>query len=368
MNSASEEKSILDNCDFWCDTDGDKVEKGVGRNHKTKFVWRVKNFSARTEQKGEFIDSDSFTIISQNDTVTRWKLRLYPYGDSDAKPGYSSFYLKSLETEARASFEVSITDEHGNKIIKLVSRTGDGIHFKPNQGFGKPEALSVDQLFENGIIDDVLILVCKMSVLETFYEIKQKQCLKMMDDLENAFKEKNSFDVTVNCGDASFKCSKFMLTTRSRVFKAMFQHDTKENQTNVVNIKDIDPKVLEEIVRYVHTGDSPNIKVLTKELLGAADFYQLDQLKDYCQEVLSETLNAENSIEILILSDMHSAVKLRKDALKYISENMKSVSESCDWKKKLADYPLLMAEIIESLMNIMSSNDTQRGDLKRSST
>ena len=192
-------------------------------------------------------------------------------------------------------------------------------------------------------------------MVETFYDIKQKQCSQMMEDLGKAFEEKNSLDVTVNCGDASFECNKFMLTARSPVFKAMFQHDTEENQTNVVNVKDIEPRVLEEMLLYIHTGDASNIKNLAKELLAVADFYQLNQLKDCCQEVLSEALDAKNSIGILILSDMHSAMKLRRDALKFVSENMNSVSLSCDWKKQLACYPSLQSEIISLQSEIIES-------------
>ena len=116
---------------------------------------------------------------------------------------------------------------------------------------------------------------------------------------------------------------------------------------------------MEEVLKYVHTGDSPNIEYFAKELLAAADFYQLDQLKISCQEVLSDTLDAGNSIELLILSDAYSAPKLRKDALKFVSENLTSVSSACEWKKKLAGHSNLMLEIIESLKNIMSKDDTK---------
>ena len=37
---------------------------------------------------------------------------------------------------------------------------------------------------------------------------------------------------------------------------------------------------------------------------------------------MSETLDVENSIELLILSNVYSAQKLRKNALNFISENM----------------------------------------------
>ena len=60
-----------------------------------------------------------------------------------------------------------------------------------------------------------------------------------------------------------------------------------------------------------------------KELLVAADFYQLDQLKISCQKVLSKTIEAKNSIELLILSDLSSAPKLRKDALKFVRDAVK---------------------------------------------
>ena len=69
------------------------------------------------------------------------------------------------------------------------------------------------------------------------------------------------------------------------------------------------------------------------------------------QEVLIESLDVKNSIERLIISDMYSAQKLRKDAMKFVCKNMKLISSTCDWKKDLAGYPSLMAEIIEFLMN-----------------
>jgi len=333
---------------FWCETNGDKIERGV--SHKTKFVWKIMNFSSRQEKKGEFIESDSFAVIAPNGFATNWKLILYPKGTSFAEDDHSSVFLEVIDTKARATYELSVSCD-GDFGDEIASSNGKDMEFQPKEPRGIWNATSI----ENWLFSDylVLTLVCEMSIPETYTESKQKQCLQMMDDLENAFQEKNSFDVNVNCGDASFKCSKFMLTARSRVFKAMFQHDTMENQTNVVNIEDIEPKVLEEMLLYIHTGDSPNIKDLAKELLAAADYYQLDELKDSCQSFLSDTLGTDNAIGILIISDKYSASNLKKDALKFISENMKSISASSDWKKELSGYPSLPMEIIESLMNLV---------------
>merc|ERR1719342_1928525 len=112
----------------------------------------------------------------------------------------------------------------------------------------------------------------------------------------------------------------------------MFKHETKESQTNAVNIEDIQPKVLEAMLDYIHTGNAPNIKDLAKDLLAAADFYQLDQLKTSCQELLSETLDAENALKMLILSDVYSAPKLKKNAVAFVTKSLSS--NSVNWKKK----------------------------------
>jgi len=347
--SSARKTSTLDNCNFWCQTDGDNMKRGGG-NHKTRFVWQVKNFSSRPEQKGEFIESDSFTVIAPNGVATNWKLVLYPKGTSSADEGYVSVFLKIIDTKARASYELRFS--HDGLEIDTIAK-GKGIEFQPKEPRGDKNASSIDEVEEIWLFDDILTLVCEMSIQEAFYESEPSPESQMMEDLGKAYREKHSLDVTVKCGDVSFECNKFMLMTRSPVFKAMLQQDTLESQTNVVKINDIEPKVLEEMLLYIHTGESPNIKDLAMEFLAAADFYQLDELKNSCQSFFSDTLHTENSIGILILSDKYSASKLKKDALKFISENMKSISTLSDWKKELSGYPSLQSEIIESLMKLV---------------
>ena len=103
----------------------------------------------------------------------------------------------------------------------------------------------------------------------------------------------------------------------------------------------------DHIVQYIHTGNFLNIEKMPRDLLAAADRYQLEQLKTSCQEILIETLDIENCIAILILSNMHNALKLMRGALKFATDNMKAISISCAWKKELAVYPSLMADMIE---------------------
>ena len=82
--------------EFWCRTDGDKIESG---RQETSIVWQVKNFSSRPEQKGEFIESDSFTVISPEGVATKWKLKLFPKGATSAKAKDGSFSVFSTSGE-----------------------------------------------------------------------------------------------------------------------------------------------------------------------------------------------------------------------------------------------------------------------------
>lgn len=70
-----------------------------------------------------------------------------------------------------------------------------------------------------------------------------------------------------------FKAHKAILAARSPVFAAMFEHGMAESRANRVNITDVEPDILGEVLRFIYTGrvvglDNP---VMAQELLAAAD-------------------------------------------------------------------------------------------------
>lgn len=79
------------------------------------------------------------------------------------------------------------------------------------------------------------------------------------------------FSDVVLCVDSQqFQAHKSILSVRSPVFAAMFSHDTKELQQNLVEISDMTSKVMNALLNFIYTGGvSP--EDLTVELLRAAD-------------------------------------------------------------------------------------------------
>ena len=53
-----------------------------------------------------------------------------------------------------------------------------------------------------------------------------------------------------------------------------------------VTIKDIPSDVVAEMLLFIYTGNTPNLNKLAGDLLGAAEQYQLEMLKDICEEKL----------------------------------------------------------------------------------
>lgn len=94
----------------------------------------------------------------------------------------------------------------------------------------------------------------------------------------------------------------------------MFYHDMKEREKNRVEVTDIEPDVMADMLRFIYTGKAPNLETMAAELLAAADKYSLDRLKVMCEEALCNSLTVENVSEVLILADLHSAEQLKEQA------------------------------------------------------
>merc|ERR1719334_1459955 len=74
----------------------------------------------------------------------------------------------------------------------------------------------------------------------------------------------------------------------------MFHSNMKETITNEVQIDDIKPEVMAEMLLFIYAGKTSNgcMNVdMAKDLFIAADKYQIDPLKNCCENQLVRLLN-----------------------------------------------------------------------------
>ena len=96
-----------------------------------------------------------------------------------------------------------------------------------------------------------------------------------LEDYNNLLKTGKLSDVVLSvCGEDLF-AHKAILASRSMVFAAMFEHDTKESKENKVDITDCDPEVFGQMLQFIYTGKVPSMDVYAGELLASSDKYQV---------------------------------------------------------------------------------------------
>jgi speckle-type POZ protein len=142
----------------------------------------------------------------------------------------------------------------------------------------------------------------------------------ILNRLEEMFEKMSLSDVTFNIKGQTFAAHKAILAMTSPVFAAMFSHPTKEVLSGQVEVKDVDPDVFQEILRFIYTAGRMRSTVMDKfapGLLAAADKYLLEELKIQCETHLINQMSAENCLELLSLTAHHPAEHLKKNAIEY---------------------------------------------------
>jgi len=78
----------------------------------------------------------------------------------------------------------------------------------------------------------------------------------------------------------------------------MFEHELTESLEECVKMKDVEAKVLKEMLRFFYTGQVDNFMEIGIRLFALADRYLSDNLKNYCVRGLLRGVNKSNALEL----------------------------------------------------------------------
>ena len=155
----------------------------------------------------------------------------------------------------------------------------------------------------------------------------------LAEELYILYKDEVFTDVTIVSQGKEFKAHKVVLASQSSVFRKMFEVDMTEKETNMVEMPDISPPVISDLLDFIYTGEAPNIKTLAKELLNIADKYELPKLFSMCQEELRKNIESDvtNVIEMFSFAKLHNAEDLKRACVSIITLNIDAVQNSPGW-------------------------------------
>ena len=361
--------NVIDDCDSWCITDS-------GRSAKTTFMWTIKNFKDRPEEKNEYILSLIFSVSGPDDRKTEWYMTLYPKGQDQGQgqDDFPALYLNGLnDFNVKARYSISIVDafKKEQNSTSIDTETYDGGF---GNAWGGDRWITFDELKENSdnlLPDGHLTLLCKLEVFgeDKLYGGSKKssnkaktndECkIQVINDLENLFAEKNFSDLEITCDEEVFHCHQNILSARCPVFMAMFQSDMIEKHSKKVIISDVKKTVFSEMLRFIYTGrfsSDDSLKELARDLLVAANKYQLDLLKRLCEDELGSTLEESNCLELFVFGDIHQATTLKMAALESVLMNLPSLSNTDVYKDFNRQYPDLAFEVTRAMFSKKKSS------------
>ena len=107
-----------------------------------------------------------------------------------------------------------------------------------------------------------------------------------------------------------------ILAINSGVMKAKL--DIDETKAFKAHIKDIDGETMTEILRFLYTKKVNNIKEIAPKLLYGAEKYELEDLKKYCVDLMTDNLCIENALEYFIMSEQHGLKYLQNSSAMFI--------------------------------------------------
>ncbi|XP_068684091.1 kelch-like protein 3 [Montipora foliosa] len=162
-----------------------------------------------------------------------------------------------------------------------------------------------------------------------------KHCQELIYRLD-ALRRKESFcDVTVSVKDKVFKAHRLVLAAASPFFLSLLVSDMREGKEQFIRIEldEATGSVMEEVLKYIYTGNVAITKETAYDIVAVADYLLLPGLKTLACDVLEENITIENCIFNYYFADKYQCLELMRDSRGFINSNFSSVMKTDDFLK-----------------------------------
>ena len=124
-------------------------------------------------------------------------------------------------------------------------------------------------------------------------------------------------DVVIKCKDKTFDVHRVIIASQSSFFKSKLERWDTDDRS--IDMSDLDPQIVEVIIKFMYAEKIPNIDTLAPELLAASEQYQLSALKNLCEKTMIKKLTDSSALSLLKLAISHNAHNLQAKVRVYRS-------------------------------------------------
>jgi len=330
-----------------------------------RLMWEVTKEDFDNCEFKEGIVSPKYNVLA-GDRQSKWRIKLYPMGENEEDKdevkinlNLSSKSSKNKSYNVRFQFAVKTpTGYWPNDFVETLycrneSQSDDDLVVE-NTIFGEKQycwgyQFCSTKKFSEMFIQDKITVVATMAVfIEGKSHLKHKNMAEeFMRDMRTMPELDMFYDLTVICGGKRFKSNKVLLASRSWVFRRMLETDMTEKIKGEINIEDVKPDIIKDILDYLSSGLIPDdFDTKAVEMIHVAEKYKLEALIEACENSLVDNLSVDNVINSLITVDLYVPKSgHRQKILDFINSKAPEVIKTKDWINFVQKYPKLVTEL-----------------------
>jgi len=361
-NSDDVTKIIFDNCDMI------KIPRGLKKFFKNLIKIKLQDTSLKILSKLDLIECKDIKEFHSKDN----EIEFLP---GDLFEGFKSLEKISFAEDNNLKFiEPTILD--GLENLKYAD-FGPSYRSDPNTVLSKPNR--VQKLLKGKVsaqpVEEWMKHPLSTEMLRRFYKQLYIKNLKLqvenleLKDLESKYKESiyvdlNTFiqdettkDFKIIIENREFPVHKFLLAARSPTLAEILKNNPEVENLNLV---DISVEIFDIILKFLYTDELPGDDGMNfLQLFAAAGKLKIEELKEFAARKIIEQINAENSLEILNLSNKYEHDELKLEAFNEIRAKYPKVDIKDKWIadgdkiEKLIKFFKKMEEAEKSLEHFM---------------
>ena len=139
-------------------------------------------------------------------------------------------------------------------------------------------------------------------------------------------------DVTIQTGHLSIGANRMVLSCCSTFFEKMFKSQMKERYEPSITIQEIDSIAVKHVIDYMYEGSITIDSSTVMDILAAADFLQLPDIKLFCFEFLRKHISSDSWYAVLSAAKLYRCDQLQKLTYQFITDHLDKITNSDDFK------------------------------------
>ena len=194
---------------------------------------------------------------------------------------------------------------------------------------------------------------------ETFSEEWMRQ-ITSSTDLKNNLIFDHLKDTTIVAKDeCEIKCHGLILSTRSKVFKAMLEPSKEVG--NTINLKDFNASTIHKMLWFMYTDNlDESESEIDMDLLTLANMYQIEALQISCEKKLCNEISIDNVLDAWSSAYLLKRTNLLDRCETFIRKHWMAIQKTESMSRLIRDNSEAMASLMAKLLTIINAPSNKK--------